>query len=103
MFQHYKADLNVDDKLSVIAPFVCSVCLFGVYRPTLEFFTHMETLKNTDTDSLIHCAMLCGDDCRFFSFNWQTMMCRLHGSYDPSTMTVNGKGWRTHANQSFGG
>lgn len=80
MSQYYKADLDVDDKLSAIAP-----------------------LRNTETYSLVHCAMMCGEDCRSFSFNWQTMMCRLHGSYDPSTMTVNVKGWRTYANQSFGG
>ena len=80
MSQYYKADLNVDDKLSAIAP-----------------------LNNTDIDSHIRCATLWVEDCITFSFNWQRMMCRLHGSYDPSTMTVNVKGWRTYANQSFGG
>ena len=85
----------------------CSVCLFCLFIWSLSshsriFHSYGDVKEywHRLTDSLCYVVWWW---LQVFLLNWQTMMCRLHGSYDPSNMTVNGKGWRTHANQSFGG
>ena len=36
-------DFIAENRKYVFRLFVCFVCLFGVYSPTREFFTHIET------------------------------------------------------------
>lgn len=53
-----------------------------------------DPLKATETDSLISCAMLCGEGCIVFSFNHETMKCRLYSSVWSSTTNITG--WNTY-------
>lgn len=77
MSQHYKANLEFDNKMSIIKPI---------------YIKHV--------DSLAMCASFCGFGCKCFNFNLQTGMCQPYNSCNALDMTVNEIGWRLYDDQT---
>lgn len=48
------------------------------------------------SESISGCAVLCVDKCRFFSFHFQTGMCRHYCQWNNRTHTDTESGWRTY-------
>lgn len=48
------------------------------------------------SDSVSACALLCVDACRYFSFNFQTKMCRHYCQWNSHVYTRTELGWRTY-------
>lgn len=74
--QQYRANLDVDNKVSSQAP-----------------------SDNLHAVSFATCSRSCINGCECFSFNSQSMMCRLYmfnSSCDPSNLTVSEAGWRSY-------
>ena len=69
--RHFESMVHLNDKLYIADP-----------------------LEATETDSLISCAMLCGEGCLVFSFNQEIMKCRLYNSV--WFFTTNKTGWKTY-------
>lgn len=69
--RHFESMVHLNDKLYIADP-----------------------LKATETDSLISCALLCGEGCIVFSFNHETMKCRSYSSVWSSTTNITG--WNTY-------
>lgn len=68
-----------------------------IANPTLNNKVLSDPLFGTrHSDSIIGCAMLCVDKCRFFSFNFQTGMCRHYCQWNNRTHTDTESGWRTY-------
>lgn len=74
--RHYVANLDVDNKISLHAP-----------------------SDNLHAVSCAICSSLCINECKCFSFNSQSKMCRLYMnscSCDPSNMDATEEGWRSY-------
>lgn len=68
-----------------------------IANPTLNNKVLSDPLFGTrHSDSIIGCAMLCVDKCPFFSFNFQTGMCRHYCQWNNRTHTDTESGWRTY-------
>lgn len=78
MSQHYKANLEFNNKVSIVNP-----------------------IYNRHTDSLTMCAPFCGFGCKCFNFNLQTGMCRPYNSCNALDMAVNETGWRLYVDPSL--
>lgn len=71
-----------------------------------EYYIAIPTLDNKamseplfvikHSDSIVACAMLCVDTCGYFSFNFQTGMCRHYSKLNNCTHTETESGWRTY-------
>lgn len=77
MSEHYKANLEFDNKLPILKPI---------------YIKH--------ADSLAMCASFCGFGCKCFNFNLQTGMCRPYNSCNALDMTVDEIGWRLYDDQT---
>lgn len=77
MSEHYKANLEFDNKLPILKPI---------------YIKH--------ADSLPMCASFCGFGCKCFNFNLQTGMCRPYNSCNALDMTVDEIGWRLYDDQT---
>lgn len=51
---------------------------------------------NRHSDSVSVCALLCVDACRYFSFNFQSKMCRHYCQWNSHVYTHTESGWRTY-------
>lgn len=77
MSQLYKANLEFDNKVSIVKPI---------------YIKH--------ADSLAMCASFCGFGCKCFNFNLQTGMCQPYNSCNALYMTVDEIGWRLYDDQT---
>lgn len=77
MSQSYKANLEFDNKVSIVKPI---------------YIKH--------ADSLAMCALFCGFGCKCFNFNLQTGMCRPYNSCNALYMTDDEIGWRLYDDQT---
>lgn len=76
-----------------------------------DYYVTISTLENKlipdplfgtrHTDSVSACALLCVDACRYFSFNFQTKMCRHHCQWNSHVYTHTELGWRTYNKTSL--
>lgn len=70
--------------------------------PTLENKAIPDPLFGSrHSDSISVCAMFCVDSCRYFSFNFQTKMCRHYCQWNSRNHTNTESGWRTYKKTSF--